>query len=46
MSRTHPRLDRERRTVDAMIRLYCRNPLIAEVFYRAGLIEKWGRGTN
>jgi predicted HTH transcriptional regulator len=23
-----------------------RNPLIAEVFYRAGLIEKWGRGTN
>ncbi len=25
MSRTHPRLDRERRTVDAMIRLYCRD---------------------
>ena len=23
-----------------------RNPLIAEVFYRAVLIEKWGRGTN
>ncbi|MDI7268612.1 MAG: ATP-binding protein [Myxococcota bacterium] len=23
-----------------------RNPVIAEVFYRAGLIEKWGRGTN
>jgi len=23
-----------------------RNPTIAEVFYRAGLIEKWGRGTN
>ena len=23
-----------------------RNPLIAEVFYRTGLIEKWGRGTN
>lgn len=23
-----------------------RNPLIAEVFHRAGLIEKWGRGTN
>jgi ATP-dependent DNA helicase RecG len=23
-----------------------RNPFIAEVFYRAGLIEKWGRGTN
>lgn len=23
-----------------------RNPSIAEVFYRAGLIEKWGRGTN
>lgn len=23
-----------------------RNPLIAEVFNRAGLIEKWGRGTN
>jgi ATP-dependent DNA helicase RecG len=23
-----------------------RNPLIADVFYRAGLIEKWGRGTN
>ena len=23
-----------------------RNPIIAEVFYRAGLIEKWGRGTN
>lgn len=23
-----------------------RNPLIAEVFFRAGLIEKWGRGTN
>jgi ATP-dependent DNA helicase RecG len=22
------------------------NPLIADVFYRAGLIEKWGRGTN
>ena len=22
------------------------NPIIAEVFYRAGLIEKWGRGTN
>jgi ATP-dependent DNA helicase RecG len=23
-----------------------RNPFIAEAFYRAGLIEKWGRGTN
>jgi ATP-dependent DNA helicase RecG len=23
-----------------------RNPLIADVFSRAGLIEKWGRGTN
>jgi ATP-dependent DNA helicase RecG len=23
-----------------------RNPLIAEVFYKRGLIEKWGRGTN
>jgi ATP-dependent DNA helicase RecG len=23
-----------------------RNPIIAEVFYRAGRIEKWGRGTN
>jgi len=23
-----------------------RNPIIADVFYRAGLIEKWGRGTN
>jgi ATP-dependent DNA helicase RecG len=23
-----------------------RNPVIAEVFHRAGLIEKWGRGTN
>lgn len=23
-----------------------RNPMIAEVFYRTGLIEKWGRGTN
>jgi hypothetical protein len=23
-----------------------RKPIIAEVFYRAGLIEKWGRGTN
>lgn len=23
-----------------------RNPLIAEMFHRAGLIEKWGRGTN
>lgn len=23
-----------------------RNPFIADVFYRAGLIEKWGRGTN
>ncbi|MBI2071237.1 MAG: putative DNA binding domain-containing protein [Elusimicrobia bacterium] len=23
-----------------------RNPIIAEVFHRAGLIEKWGRGTN
>ncbi|QQR80807.1 MAG: putative DNA binding domain-containing protein [Deltaproteobacteria bacterium] len=23
-----------------------RNPIIAEVFNRAGLIEKWGRGTN
>lgn len=23
-----------------------RNPIIAEVFFRAGLIEKWGRGTN
>jgi ATP-dependent DNA helicase RecG len=23
-----------------------RNPIIAEVFYRTGLIEKWGRGTN
>ena len=22
------------------------NPLIADVFHRAGLIEKWGRGTN
>jgi ATP-dependent DNA helicase RecG len=23
-----------------------RNPIIADVFFRAGLIEKWGRGTN
>ena len=23
-----------------------RNPMIAEVFYRTGLIERWGRGTN
>lgn len=23
-----------------------RNPLLAEVFYRRGLIERWGRGTN
>jgi len=23
-----------------------RNPIIAEVFHRAGLIEKWGRGAN
>lgn len=23
-----------------------RNPILAEVFYRVGLIEKWGRGTN
>lgn len=23
-----------------------RNPIIADVFYRAGLIERWGRGTN
>ena len=23
-----------------------RNPLIADVFYKTGLIEKWGRGTN
>jgi ATP-dependent DNA helicase RecG len=23
-----------------------RNPIIADVFHRAGLIEKWGRGTN
>jgi ATP-dependent DNA helicase RecG len=23
-----------------------RNPILAEVFYRTGLIEKWGRGTN
>ncbi|HET6383414.1 MAG TPA: ATP-binding protein, partial [Armatimonadota bacterium] len=23
-----------------------RNPLIAEVFYRRGLIERWGRGTQ
>jgi hypothetical protein len=23
-----------------------RNPIIAEVFYRTGLIEKWGRGDN
>jgi ATP-dependent DNA helicase RecG len=23
-----------------------RNPIIAEIFYRTGLIEKWGRGTN
>lgn len=23
-----------------------RNPIIAEMFYRAGFIEKWGRGTN
>ncbi len=23
-----------------------RNPLIADVFFRAGLIERWGRGTN
>jgi len=22
------------------------NPVIADVFHRAGLIEKWGRGTN
>lgn len=23
-----------------------RNPIVADVFHRAGLIEKWGRGTN
>src|SRR3972149_6014409 len=23
-----------------------RNPIIADVFYKTGLIEKWGRGTN
>jgi ATP-dependent DNA helicase RecG len=23
-----------------------RNPIIADVFHRAGLIERWGRGTN
>ena len=23
-----------------------RNPIIAEVFYRRGLVEKWGRGTQ
>ena len=23
-----------------------RNPIVAEVFHRAGLIERWGRGTN
>ena len=23
-----------------------RNPIIADVFHRSGLIEKWGRGTN
>ena len=23
-----------------------RNPIIADMFYRTGLIEKWGRGTN
>ena len=23
-----------------------RNPIIADLFYRTGLIEKWGRGTN
>lgn len=23
-----------------------RNPILADVFHRAGLIEKWGRGTN
>jgi ATP-dependent DNA helicase RecG len=23
-----------------------RNPIIADIFHRAGLIEKWGRGTN
>ena len=23
-----------------------RNPLIAEVFYRRGLVERWGRGTQ
>jgi len=23
-----------------------RNPMIADVFYRTGLIERWGRGTN
>ncbi len=23
-----------------------RNPIIADVFYRVGLIERWGRGTN
>lgn len=23
-----------------------RNPIIADIFFRAGLIEKWGRGTN
>jgi len=23
-----------------------RNPIIADVFFRAGLIERWGRGTN
>ncbi len=36
-------------TADALSREHLsvqRNPLIAEVFHRAGLIEKWGRGTN
>ncbi|MFN9969203.1 MAG: ATP-binding protein, partial [Phycisphaerae bacterium] len=23
-----------------------RNPILADVFHRTGLIERWGRGTN
>jgi ATP-dependent DNA helicase RecG len=36
-------------TAEALTRAHLsvqRNPIIAEVFYRTGLIEKWGRGTN
>jgi len=36
---THEKLSKSHQSVQ-------RNPLIADVFYKTGLIEKWGRGTN